>query len=188
MCQILDKYLKYTVSIILSKNKHTCMRFEVLKKKFVIDGYIPLFFPSCFKNQRKWNRTVIRVIHNLFLFKKRKRKYFYSVCNVIFIGVLFILFSLYKCNIFQWRFLKQAANVCMPVDNLFMSYFCLISYLMNPGIVINFHWGRGQKFNVIKYWFKGFLQNIWKSKINLILNFLKCTQNWVQPSVSFLAY
>lgn len=44
MCQILDKYLKYTVSIILSKNKHTCMRFEVLKKKFVIDGYIPLFF------------------------------------------------------------------------------------------------------------------------------------------------
>lgn len=74
MCQILDKYLKYTVSIILSKNKHTCMRFEVLKKKFVIDGYIPLFFPSCFKNQRKWNRTVIRVIHNLFLSKKKEKE------------------------------------------------------------------------------------------------------------------
>lgn len=132
-----------------------------------------IFFPSCFKNQRKWNRTVIRVIHNLFLFKKRKRKYFYSVCNVIFIGVLFILFSLYKCNIFQWRFLKQAANVCMPVDNLFMSYFCLISYLMNPGIVINFHWGRGQKFNVINYWFEEFLENILKKWNQFNFEFLK---------------
>lgn len=146
----------------------------------LLTGTFLYFFPLASKNQRKWNRTGIKLIHNLFLFKKRKRKYFYSVCNVIFIGVLFILFSLYKCNIFQWRFLKQAANVCMPVDNLFMSYFCLISYLMNPGIVINFHWGRGQKFNVIE----GLLENIWRSKINLILNFLKCTQNWVQPSVS----
>lgn len=157
------------------------------KKNLLLTGTFLYFFPLASKNQRKWNRTGIRVIHNLFSFKKRKRKYFYSVCNVIFIRVLFILFSLYKCNIFQWRFLKQAANVCMPVDNLFMSYFCLISYLMNPGIVINFHWGRGQKFNVINDWFEGLLENIWKSKINLILNFLKCTQNWAQPSVSLFS-
>lgn len=188
MCQILDKYLKYTVSIILSKNKHTCMRFEVLKKKICYWRVHSSIF-SLLLQKIKENGTEQALKSFIIYFHlKKEKKYFYSVCSVIFIGVLFILFSLYKCNIFQWRFLKQAANVCMPVDNLFMSYFCLISYLMNPGIVINFHWGRGQKFNVINDWFEGLLENIWKSKINLILNFLKCTQNWVQPSVSFLAY
>lgn len=97
MCQILDKYLKYTVSIILSKNKHTCMRFEVLKKEFVIDGYIPLFFfPSCFKNQRKWNRTGIRVIHNLFLFKKKKSIFIPYVMSYL---LEFCLFSFPYINV-----------------------------------------------------------------------------------------